>query len=157
MLPARSLYCLFSIYMFERILFWRDFRYLMLFRMELLFIPQKAEGLSQLNNVISSHAVTLRLLGAHSALVLTWRPWVSRLHDKSNRCLKRVSIMYLSHRVVFVLSMKIPWHYILEAIILHSEWWEYTSYKDSCIHFLILYFFFQDLSMINLKLVSHIT
>lgn len=67
----------------------------MLFRMEWLFIPQKAEGFSQMNNVISSHAVTLILLGAHSALVLTWEPWVSHHHNKSNCCLKREQAQYI--------------------------------------------------------------
>lgn len=57
--------------------------------MELLFIPQRDEGLSQLKNVISSHAVTLKLLGAHFSLVLTWESWVSHLHNKSHCYLKR--------------------------------------------------------------------
>lgn len=65
-------------------------------------------------------------------------------------------MIYLSHRVVFVLSMKIPWHYIQKAISLHSEWWE-KGQLWGCIHFLILYFHvFQDLSVRNLKLyVTH--
>lgn len=51
---------------------------------------------------------------------------------------EKANMTYLSHRVVFVLSMKIPWHYTQEAISLHSEWWENNSYEESCIHFLRL-------------------